>query len=415
MNTSAIDNSIICEYLVSQGYIVLSTMAKGQYTELQQQNINSIEVQADDLGFLLSYAKEKYKNNKIGVFGFSIGGLANIIFASDNKSIDATVSLDGSIMSQGWLNDFMKTDLYKPKEFTSNLLFIGKNLKAPDQNLATFLDEVKYADKALIRYDIDNHNYFSGLYLMYEMIDNEKLTDRQKETNYSFYAEMAFYVGHFFNQYLKEKNTFKRYPKASVDFSFKFQKGNRAPLDQNSISRLIIDKGFYYVDEIINSTLLYEKDYLKTIDWRNLRNTANQLESVGRINEAIQTLLLANKINPNFYSIHQKLGKLYLNKKDLKLAKNHFQIAIKDNPRNFESLNTLKQMKIETTDYHKTRIKNLEPYFGKYIVDEKWNREIYMENDELYLTSNYWDEPVKLWPYKTNLFLIESNNPKYNI
>ena len=247
-------------------------------------------------------------------------------------------------MSQGWLNDFTKSELYNPERFTSNLLFIGKNLKSPDQNPATFLENVKYADKALIRYDIENHNYFSGLYLLYEMVNNEALTEVEKDTNYKFYAEITNYIGLFFDHYLKNINSFREYEHISHDFSFQFKKGKRAPLNPNSIGQLIIEKKVEYVETIIDSTLTYEENYLNALDWRSLFQTASTLRNNDQVNEAIKTLLLADRVMPDYYAIHRELGNLYLKNSNSKLAKKHYQKALADNPRDAECLNALKQL-----------------------------------------------------------------------
>lgn len=415
MNTSAIDNSIICEYLASKGYVVLATMAKGEYAQLQQRSIRAAVVQANDLGFLLHYAQKEYESDKIGVFGYSLGGLANIIFAARNKAVDATICLDGSIMSQGWLSDFMTSDLYAPETFTSNLFFIGKNLKAPDQNPSTFLDEVKYADKALMRYDIEQHSHFSGLYLLIDMINNETLTDSQQETNYLFFAEMTEYIGRFFDQYLNGLNAFKVQLSKSHDFSFSFERGNKTPPDPNAIGQLIIDKGIHHVRTIVDSTLVYEEEYLKSLDWRSLMQVANTFSRENRIDEAIQTLHLANRVLPNMYSIHRNLGDLYLQKSDTNYAEKHYRIALGDNPRDFESIEALTQMKKKVPDYHDIKIEDVSPYLGKYIVDDKRHRNVYRQEGELFLASNYWTEPVKLWPYKADLFLVESDDVRHNM
>lgn len=90
-DTSFYDNSVLCEYLASKGYIVVATTAKGEYTRLQGLSSRSIEVQAEDLGYLLDFGRRFTKSDKIGTFGFSRGGLSNLLFALKNKNIDATV------------------------------------------------------------------------------------------------------------------------------------------------------------------------------------------------------------------------------------------------------------------------------------------------------------------------------------
>jgi len=415
MNTSAFDNYLICEFLSSKGYIVLSVMAKGEYGVLQSRTLRAVNTQAEDLAFLLDFAKNIYTNDKVGVFGFSLGGLANIIFASKNKAIDATVSLDGSVMSQGWLKEVESSEFYSPSEFTSNLLLIGKNLNSPKLNPSTFLDEVKYSDKALIRYDHDQHGYFSGINLLSSMILDDKLSLSEKNKNYAFYGEMTRYVGDFFDQYLKNEDSFKEYKQKGYDHSFNFQKGFRKPIEPKLIGPLIISKGFDYTEEVINATLKNEKDYLTKLDWRDLLSTSNTLRTDGRVDEAIETLLLSNSAFPNWYVTNFNLGKLYIEKGNISLGKKHLLVALKDNPKHIGSIDALKKINVAMTNYHDIKIQDITPYLGKYIVDEDKSRKLYISDKKLFLSSNYWKDPVELWPYSTDMFLVESDDSTSNM
>jgi len=415
MNTSSTDNSIICEYLVSKGFIVLSVMAKGEYSLLQNRSIRDVHAQAEDLAYLLDFAKKRYSTDKIGTLGFSLGGLSNIIFASKNRDVDATVSLDGSIMSQGWLDLIKGSEFYNPDEFTSNLLLIGKNLKAPDQNPAAFYDSLRYSDKALIRYDHSEHGYFSGINLLYQMTVNEKFPELEKEQNYVFYAEMTQYIGDFFDKYLKNFGSFDEYQEKKFNHSFNYKRGQRKPIEQGYIGQLIIEKGYDYTQKVIEDIQKYENNYLESLDWRVLLNTSIALQNKGRSNEAINTLLLSNKAFPKWYITNYELGKIYLSNGDKQEASKYFKYALKDNPRHYDSIDALKQLNEEVMDYHNEKVDNLTPYLGTYIVDENRYREIYIKDGSLYLASNYWDEPVELWPYSSNLFLVENDNPRYNM
>jgi len=411
-NTSAFDNSIICEYLASKGYLVLSTLAKGEYTELQGESVKSVHVQAEDLAFLLNFSKKISKSDKIGTIGFSRGGIANIIFAMKNKNIDATVSLDGSILSQGWLNDIEKSEYYNPKDFNSNILFITKNLRDPKLNPSTFYDSIKFSDKTFIRFDHDKHGYFSSFNLMYELLIDKKRTLLEKDNIYKFYAEMTEYVGEFLEENIKKEKVFKEHETKLFKHNFIYQKAKPRPLSPGSINQLILDKGFNYVRKIIDDILIYEPKYLKGISWRGLLRTSNILKNENKLDDAIGTLLLLNESFPNWYITHYSLGQLYLLKKNNKAAIAHFEKAIEDNPRHKKSLDELIKLNAETSDYHLNKLRDVKKYIGTYSVDKDRYRKIYIEKGKLYLFSNYWKSPLELWPYSKNIFLIESDDPR---
>lgn len=414
-DTSSSDNSIICEYLASKGYLVISSMAKGEYTNSQKHSVRSVHVQAEDLAFLYSFSKKLTKSDKVGTFGFSRGGIANIIFAMKNKNIDATVSLDGSILSQGWLNDIKKSIYYNPTDFNSNLLIITKNLKNPQLNPSTFYDNVKFTDKAFIRYDHAEHGYFSGLNLMYSLVMNNKLSNLEKENIYKFYAEMASYVSEFFDDKIKNNTKFKEHNLKLFKHSYEYKKGKRQPLEPNSIYQLILNEGIDKVNAILKDILKAQPDYLQKLRWRDLDRVSTELTSENRIDEAIKTLQLSNKIFPKWYITNYNLAELYIriDKKDIAIA--HYKEALLDNPKHVNSIKALNELKVNFKDYHIQKINNLTPYLGTYRVDKKRYRKLYIEDNELYLYSNYWDKPLKIWPYSKELFLIEESEAKNNM
>lgn len=411
--TSAHNNSILCEYLASKGYIVLSVGAKGEYMKLQSSSLKAAKTQSDDLAFLLDFAKKKYKSEKIGTLGFSLGGLSNILFAYKNKDVDATVSLDGSIMSLGWLRDLKKNGLYKPNEFTSNILLISKNLKVPKLNPSTFFDDLKFSNKALIRFNHSKHNYFSALHLLYDI--SEDTSENKAKKACEFYAEMAKYVVCFFDKYLKNIDAFKENTGQSFNHSFSFHKGTKKPPAPSSIGLLILDKGYPYTQKIINDILKTDSLYVNKISWKQLHQASNSLLLKNRYDDALKTVLLSDSIFPNWYKTHYKLGNLYSKIGNERLAEKHYLRALKDNPRDIASKKELEKMGKIVPDYHKVKLKDVTKYLGKYRVDQERYREIFLKEGKLFLYSNYWDKPIEIWPFSKNLFLVESDEGKHNM
>src|SRR5688572_3110522 len=93
-NAPAIQNERLCEYLASQGYIVIASPSWGRLGEL--------ETTARDLEFLTAYARTlpNADARRVALMGHSLGGVAVVLVASRNPSISAVVSLDGTMVYQ---------------------------------------------------------------------------------------------------------------------------------------------------------------------------------------------------------------------------------------------------------------------------------------------------------------------------
>jgi dienelactone hydrolase len=100
---SPFQNYILIEYLVSHGYIVASFPSVGANSRTMTLDRSGVETQIDDLKFVLKKMHD-FPNmdfNKIGLIGFSLGGFTNVVYAQNNREIDAVISIDGSIAYRG--------------------------------------------------------------------------------------------------------------------------------------------------------------------------------------------------------------------------------------------------------------------------------------------------------------------------
>lgn len=97
---SSIENFMLCEYLASHGYIVVSSPSRGaEMKNFTGGTHKDMEAQARDIEFLIQEVL-KFPNaakESIATMGFSFGGLSNVLAQMRNKHIKAIVSLDGSI------------------------------------------------------------------------------------------------------------------------------------------------------------------------------------------------------------------------------------------------------------------------------------------------------------------------------
>lgn len=409
-------NSVLCEYLASKGYIVVATSAKGEYTKLQESSPRSMYVQAEDMAFLLEFGKRFTNSDRVGTIGFSRGGLANLLFAVKNKNIDATVSLDGSVFSQGWLDDMEGKDYFMPKELTSNLLLITKNMSDPEKNPSTFYDSVKYADKCLIRFDHGNHGFFSSHDLIESLILDTGLTDKEKDNYLNFHAEVIAYVGEFMNYYLKGEGIFKEHESKRFKHSFSFRKPENQTIAPGAINFWIMEKGIDYALGIVNDIEKSTIGYVSKLNWRELNQIADLKIKDQQYSDAIKILILSDRAFPQWYKTNYKLGECYKVLGNRSKAIEYFKIALRDNPRDVESANALKAFNINY-NYHDQYIKSekLVKYIGIYESSDGKVKEVAIQNSQLVFISPASSDSMSVWPYEDLLFVSDETDPKSNI
>ena len=119
------DNSLLCEFLASHGYVVIgSAFQQAAGTTL---NIDAFEGSARDMAFLIGYAcRLPYADwGHVAIAGHSAGAQASLLYASRGATpVDAVVSLDTtqdyhSLADHGW------------DELVSALLGASENMKMP--------------------------------------------------------------------------------------------------------------------------------------------------------------------------------------------------------------------------------------------------------------------------------------------
>jgi tetratricopeptide (TPR) repeat protein len=153
----AIENADLCEYLGSQGYIVLSSPSLGAHTRSMTVDMEGVEAQAADISYLIGYASTlpQADTNNTAVVGFSWGGLANVLAAAKDERIRALVSWDGSVRSFPRFVDGGKdaAKYVSPERVAVPLLYLGSRPKTVEElNRAdtpttySLLNEMKYSD-----------------------------------------------------------------------------------------------------------------------------------------------------------------------------------------------------------------------------------------------------------------------------
>ena len=210
-SSSAYENADLCEYLASQGYIVIANTSIGVNTRSMTLDLEGAEAQAGDIMFLVGYVATlgQADSSRIAVIGYSWGGLANVLAAARDDRIGALVALDGSVR---YYPAVAQAVTYAtPERLALHVLYMGakpSNAEQVNRNkhqIPTYslLNELKYSDVYNITMYTMTHAAFQSDSL--RMGPEQSFEDYTRDEATQGYRWMEKYVLAFLNAYLKEE------------------------------------------------------------------------------------------------------------------------------------------------------------------------------------------------------------------
>src|ERR1035438_9879902 len=101
LNAPATENIELCEYLASQGFVVIASPSMGAEGRTMTVDLAGARAEARDISFLIDSAKTLPDTDlsAVAVIGYSWATKAALFAAARNTRIDALVSVDGSFRS----------------------------------------------------------------------------------------------------------------------------------------------------------------------------------------------------------------------------------------------------------------------------------------------------------------------------
>lgn len=198
-----VQNLVICEELAKQGFYVISVASAGKNSIQRKDTQESILAQVEDMEFILNYMEEniKIKYSRIGLLGFSTGGLANSIFQMRNQKVEAVCCLDGSqeyahYIFLSKLKDFDLNNTNKPY-----LLFANKDVIS----IYPYYNSIHTTNKYFYRMPQIGHFGFVSFWTFIDSCDSDSLQNYYT----SSYQSIMNTSSSFFNAYLKESTNCK--------------------------------------------------------------------------------------------------------------------------------------------------------------------------------------------------------------
>lgn len=209
---SAVQNHMICEFLASHGFMILSVGSAGP-TSLQREAMQeSIMAQVEDMEFILRYFEEKLHMgySSLGLMGFSSGGLATTIFQMRNKQVKAVFSMDGG-------NEYgAYPALFQLKDFDLELTNVPYCLVVNNYenfSIYPYFNSITSVEKYMFRMPYLDHNGFVSFWRFFDSCSG-KPDSNPMSLSYDYICECAL---RFYETYLKPG------PSMSADSRFIFE------------------------------------------------------------------------------------------------------------------------------------------------------------------------------------------------
>ena len=337
-------HAAMCEYLASHGYIVATSASRGAANNQMTFDLVGGEAQARDMEFIIGFMRNfpNADKDKLGVMGFSFGGIPAATLAMRNTDVDACLSLDSAIGDNGGYSLLYRSPYFKPASVRAAFMHMARqsndaNAPAGDRN---FYRSIKFADKYWLALQGQRHFDFTTIGAVASIAPEYAAFAGPKTGNTMLGHEtVCRYALHFFNAYVKRDPTAKSFLQKRPEenglpsgfATLEAQPGKKAPPSENEIANIITTGGFEEVAELYRrmqkedpEIVLFEENTMNILGYQLLQGQ--------RLEDAIDVFKLNIEAYPDSWNVYDSLGEAYGIQGDVPKAIEFYSKALEMNP-----------------------------------------------------------------------------------
>jgi dienelactone hydrolase len=354
---SAHENADLCEYLASNGYVVLSSASVGARTRDMTHDLEGAQAQASDIEFLIGYARSLPQADlgHLGVVGYSWGGMANLFAAAQDTRIAAVASLDGSIRYFPTLATAAK--YVSPEHLTVPFLYLAEaprsmeDLIASKQDMsASLINDMRYNDVYLATLYPMTHANFSSEYQRFALNDGWGFAEYTRDETSLAYTWMARYLERFLASYLKNdasahdflRNTPVKNGVPNHMISMVARPAAGTPPTIGTLAAALGTQGFDHAEAVY--TALRKADPSFQLSEEDLRHWGYQLLWADKNKESVAVFRLVTTLFPDSFNAFDCLAEAYQQDGDYSAAIRNYRKSLELNSANSNATQHLAQL-----------------------------------------------------------------------
>jgi len=168
---SAHHQSFLCEFLASNGYVVVTTPSQTRISGLMTDNSQAVESAGDqvkDMEFAI-HSIRNFNNidfNNIALLGHSFGGRSILLLQMKNENVKCLISLDGGLGLNTAIEDIKKSPEFNSEKMNVPLLHIYEDNEEFIKPDFTLIDSFNHSEIFLIKINDIHHFYFTSIGLV---------------------------------------------------------------------------------------------------------------------------------------------------------------------------------------------------------------------------------------------------------
>lgn len=358
-SASAHENADLCEFLASQGYVVLSSASVGARGRDMTHDLEGVEAQVSDIEYLIGYARSiaQADTGHVAVIGYSWGGMANVFAAARDSRIGAVVSLDGSVRYFPALVASAKYVM--PENMTAPFLFVAarprsmEDLIGSNQDMsASLINQLRYGDVYQATMYPMTHANFSSEYQRFALDDGWGFAEYSRDETSLAFSWTARYVGRFLDAYMKAdagslaflgKNPTANGAPAHM-LSMTVRRSALPPPTIETLATALGKHGFDHAEQAFASLKAADPGF--KLDESDLRHWGYQLLWADRNREAIGVFKLVTVLFPASGNAFDCLGEAYQQNGDYDLAVASYRKSLALDPGNSNAVQRLEALKL---------------------------------------------------------------------